>query len=112
MTAAIDKAQELIRGMGSKLDRAAVVRWAALKAKATGREREAIGWMSEAFYPLAQSESDRRWLGAFLSGIPAAVQQAKAEVGGARSLEARAEALRQGLASEAAAAPDDPRRQP
>jgi hypothetical protein len=111
MAGDVTAAQELIRGMGSKLDRAAVVRWAALKAKATGREREAIARMSEAFYPLANTEDDRRWLGAFLSGIPAAVQQAKAEVGGDRSLEARAEALRQGLASEAAAAQDDPRRQ-
>jgi hypothetical protein len=93
----IGKAQEIIRGMGSKLDRAAVVRWAALKANATGREREAIGWMSEVFYPLAQSESDRRWLGAFLSGIPAAVREAEAQVGGDGSLEARAEALRQAV---------------
>ena len=111
MAGDVTAAQELIRGMGIKLDRAAVVRWAALKAKATGREREAIARMSEAFYPLANTEEDRRWLGAFLSGIPAAVQQAKAEAGGDRSLEARAEALRQGLASDAAADPDDPRRQ-
>lgn len=97
MTAAIDRAQKIIQGMGSTLDRAAVVRWAALKAKATGREREAIARMAEAFYPLAQSESDRRWLGAFLSGIPAAVQEAEAAVGGDQSLEARAEALRQAI---------------
>ena len=98
MAGDVTAAQEIIRGMGSKLDRAGVVRWAALKAKATGREREAIGWMAEAFYPLAQSESDQRWLGAFLSGIPAAVQEAEAEVGGPESLEARTAALRQQLA--------------
>lgn len=94
----VTAAQEIIRSMGSTLDRAGVVRWAALKEKATGREREAIARMSEAFYPLAQSDSDRRWLGAFLSGIPAAVQQAEAEVNGDRSLEARAAALRQQFA--------------
>lgn len=80
MTASIDKAQEIIRGMGSRLDRAAVVRWAAVKAKATGQEREVIAGMAEAFYPLAQSESDQRWLGAFLSGIPAAEQEARLSV--------------------------------
>jgi hypothetical protein len=97
MAGDVTAAQEIIRGMGGKLDRAGVVRWAALKAKATGREREAIAWMAEAFYPLAQAESDRRWLGAFLSGIPAAVQEAEAQVGGDQSLEARAEALRQAI---------------
>jgi hypothetical protein len=80
MTAVIDEAQEIIRGMGRKLDRAGVVRWAALKAKATGPERAAVAAMAEAFYPLAQTESDRRWLGAFLSGIPAAVQEARLSI--------------------------------
>jgi hypothetical protein len=57
-----------------------VVRWAALKAKTTGRDREAVAAMAEAFYPLAQTEADQRWLGAFLSGIPAAVQEARLRI--------------------------------
>jgi hypothetical protein len=80
MAGDVTAAQELIRGMGSQLDRAAVVRWAAMKEKATGREREAIGWMSEAFYPLANTEEDRRWLSSFLSGIPALVQEARLSI--------------------------------
>ena len=63
--------------MGSKFDRSAVVRWAAIKEGADGRERQAIEWMSEAFYPLANTESDRRWLSSFLSGIPALVEEAR-----------------------------------
>jgi hypothetical protein len=77
MAGDVTAAQELITGMGSRLDRSAVVRWAAIKERAEGRERQAIEWMSEAFYPLATTEEDRRWLSAFLSGIPAAVQEAR-----------------------------------
>jgi len=80
MTAAIDKAQEIIRGMGSRLDRAAVVRWAALKEQTTGRDREVVAGMAEAFYPLANTEEDRRWLSSFLSGIPALVQEARLSI--------------------------------
>jgi hypothetical protein len=70
MAGNIKDAQALITGMNGKLDRSAVVRWAAIKNKATGREREAISWMAEAFGPMTKTEEDRRWLSSFLSGIP------------------------------------------
>jgi hypothetical protein len=44
-----------------------------------------IAQMAEALYPLAESELDRRWLGMFLSGIPAAVQEAMADAPAASS---------------------------
>lgn len=80
MAGDVQAAQELITAMGGKLDRAAVVRWAAIKEKATGRERQAIEWMAEAFYPLAITEADRRWLSSFLSGIPALVKEARLSI--------------------------------
>jgi len=76
----VNAAHNLIAGMGGKLDRSAVVRWAAMKERATGRERQAIAWMSEAFHPMANTEEDRRWLSSFLSGIPALVQEARLSI--------------------------------
>jgi hypothetical protein len=80
MAGDIAAAQELITAMGTRLDRAAVVRWAAIKERADGRERQAISWMSEAFYPLAKTEDDRRWLSSFFSGIPALVEEARQSI--------------------------------
>jgi hypothetical protein len=80
MAGDVRSAQELITAMGGKFDRSAVVRWAAIKEKATGRERQAIEWMSEAFHPMANTEEDRRWLSSFLSGIPALVQEARLSI--------------------------------
>jgi hypothetical protein len=80
MAGDVRAAQELITAMDGKLDRSAVVRWAAIKERATGRERQTIAWMSEAFYLMANSEEDRRWLSSFLSGIPALVQEARLSI--------------------------------
>lgn len=80
MAGDVRAAQELIKAMDGRLDRAAVVRWAAIKERATGRERQAIEWMSEAFHPMANTEEDRRWLSSFLSGIPALVQEARLNI--------------------------------
>jgi hypothetical protein len=80
MAGDVAAAQKLITAMGPNLDRAAVVRWAEIKELADGRERQAIGLMSEAFYPLASTEGDRHWLSSFLSGIPALVQEARQNI--------------------------------
>lgn len=80
-----ERAQAVIRGMGSRFDRAAVVRWGAIRDRTSGPERQRIAQMAEALYPLAESELDRRWLGMFLSGIPAAVQEAMADAPAASS---------------------------
>lgn len=78
MAGNVKAAQELVASMGGTFDRSAVVRWGALKDKATGRERQLIQWMSEAFHPMVRTEEDRRWLAAFLSGMPMDDAQAPA----------------------------------
>lgn len=78
MAGDVKAAQELVASMGGMFDRSAVVRWGALKDKATGRERQLIQWMSEAFHPMVRTEEDRRWLAAFLSGMPMDDAQASA----------------------------------
>lgn len=78
MAGDVKAAQELVASMGGMFDRSVVVRWGALKDKATGRERQLIQWMSEAFHPMTRTEEDRRWLAAFLSGMPMDDAQASA----------------------------------
>lgn len=70
MAGDVKAAQDLVASMGGTLDRSAVIRWAALRDNANGRERQVIEWMSEAFQPMVRTEEDRRWLAAFLSGMP------------------------------------------
>lgn len=78
MAGDVKAAQDLVTSMGGTFDRSAVVRWGALKDKATGKERQLIQWMSEAFHPMIRTEEDRRWLAAFLSGMPMDDAQAPA----------------------------------